>query len=98
MAIAIAMTVKEVKRETTKDSTLQAIISLVRSNKWYDTTQHQGTEVDQAALSNYSRVRDTLTVNESGDLVMRDYRIVVPSTLQHRVVELAHERHQGILR
>ena len=95
-AIPIAMTIEEVKRETAKDSTLQAVISLVRSNKWYDTTQYQGTDVDQAALSNYSRVRDTLTVNESGDLVMRDYRIVVPRTLQHRVVELAHEGHQGI--
>ena len=41
-------------------------------------------------------MRDTLTVNESGDLVMRDYRIFVPRNLQHRVVELAHEGHQGI--
>ena len=95
-AIPNAMTIEEVKRETAKDIILQAVINLVRSNKWYDTTQHQGTDVDQAALSNYSRVRDTLTVNKSGYLVMRDYRIVVPRTLQHRVVELAHEGHQGI--
>ena len=27
---------------------------------------------------------------------MRDYRIVVPRTLQNRLVELAHEGHQGI--
>ncbi|KAI0224539.1 hypothetical protein LSAT2_024457 [Lamellibrachia satsuma] len=39
-----------VKQETAKDSTLQAVISLVRSNKWYNTTQYQGTDVDQAAL------------------------------------------------
>ena len=41
-------------------------------------------------------MRYTLTVNESADLVMRDYHIVIPSTLQKRVVELAHEGHQGM--
>jgi len=55
--------------------------------------QH-GTDVDQAALSSYSRVRDTLTVNESGDLVMRDYRIVVLRTPQHHA-RWAH-RHQNL--
>ncbi|KAI0216640.1 hypothetical protein LSAT2_031357, partial [Lamellibrachia satsuma] len=63
-AIPIAMTIEEVKRETAKGSTLQAVISLVRSNKWYDTTQYQGIDVDQAALSNYSSLRGTLTVND----------------------------------
>ena len=41
-------------------------------------------------------MRYTLTVNESADLVMRDYQIVVSSTLQKRVVELAHQGHQGM--
>ena len=40
-------------------------------------------------------MRYTLTVNESADLVIRDYHIVIPST-QKRVVELAHEGHQGM--
>ena len=38
VSIPIAMTIEEVKQETAEDSTLQAVISLVRSNKWNDTT------------------------------------------------------------
>ena len=53
-AMPIAMKIEEVKRETVKESTLQAVVSQVRSIMWYDTTQHQGTAVDQAAPSIYS--------------------------------------------
>ena len=72
------------------------VIDLVRSKRWHDIAQYQGTDVDYEALRQYSRVKDELTVNECGNEVVRNYQIVIPQSLQHRKVELAHEGHQGI--
>ena len=58
------------------------------------TRQYQDTGVDQAVLSSYSRVRYTLTVNETGDLVMRDHMIA--SITPFNSVQLANEGLQGI--
>ena len=96
VATPMALTVDEVKRETAKDAMLQAVIRLVQTNKWHDIAQYRDTEVSYEYMLSFSKVRDTLTVNESADLVMRDHQIVIPSTLQKRVVELAHEGHQGM--
>ena len=45
-AVPTAMTVEEIQRETAKDTTLQAVIDLVRSKRWHDIAQYQGTDVD----------------------------------------------------
>ena len=96
VATPMAMSVEEVKRETAKDETLQAVIKLIQKNKWHDVTQYGGLGVDYDSLCSFNRVKDVLTVNESSDLVMKDYQIVIPTNLQKRVVELAHDGHQGM--
>ena len=48
------------------------------------------------APSPYRLLRDEITV--VGRLVMRGMRIVSPVSLRKRVLELAHEGHQGILK
>ena len=95
VATPVALSVDEVKRETAKDVTLQAVIRLVQTNQWHDMARYHGPGVNYECLCSYNKVRNALTVNESADLLMRDYQIVVPSTLQKRVVKLAHEGHQG---
>ena len=95
-AVPLAMTVEEIQRETTKDPTLQAVIELVRSKKWHNIAQYQGTDVNCATLRQFSRVQDELTVNESGNMVLRNYQIVIPQSLQQRAIDIAHEGHQGI--
>ena len=82
VATPMALTVDEVKHETAKDAMLQAVIRLVQTNKWHDIAQYRYTEVSYECLLSFSNVRDTLTVIESADLVMRDYQIVIPSILQ----------------
>ena len=47
-----------------------------------------------AAPSPYRLLRDEITV--VGRLVMRGMRIVIPVSLGKRVLQLAHEGHQGI--
>ena len=38
-----------------------------------------------------------LTITDNSDLVLCDNRIVIPKSLQQRVLNLAHESHQGIV-
>ena len=74
----------------------KAVMELIRTNKWHSIAQYQNTGVDYAALCRYRQVRDALTVNEDANLVLRDYQVVIPSTLQQRTVELEHKGHQGM--
>ena len=94
VATPMALTVDEVKRETAKDATLQVVIKLVQTNKWHDIAHYRDTEVSYECLLSFSKVRDTLTVNESADLLMRDYQIVIPNTLQkqHRLLQTPTSR------
>ena len=86
VATPMALTVDDIKRETAKYATLQVVIKLVQTNKWHDIAHYRDTEVSYECLLSFSKVRDTQTVNESADLLMRDYQIVIPNTLQKRVV------------
>lgn len=47
-------------------------------------------------LRHYKNVSSELTVSLNDDLILRDYRIVLPSTLDQRDLQLAHESHQGV--
>ena len=85
VATPVALSVDEVKRETAKDVTLQAVIRLVQTNQWHDMARYHGSGVNYECLCSYNKVKNAVIINESADLVMRDYQIVVPSTLQKRV-------------
>ena len=53
--------------------------------------------VDPRILRIFANVRDELT-SADGKCVLRGYRIVIPDALQKRVVELAHDGHQGLVK
>ena len=52
---------------------------------------------DPNTLQIFAKIRSELT-SVDGNLVLRGSRIVVPDALQKRVVELAHEGHQGLIK
>lgn len=43
-------------------------------------------------------MKDEVTVSGSGNLILLETRIVVPNSLQHHVVNLAQEDHQGLVK
>ena len=51
--------------------------------------------VDYEALQSYSRVGTQLTVTVDG-LLLKGSHIVIPTSLQRQVLELAQEGHQGV--
>lgn len=96
-SIPKAMSSTEVLEATLADPTLSAVKDLLLTGKWYmlETKYGQDPGVDFEAMQSYSRVGNELTVTRDG-LVLRGTRIAVPASLQHRVIHLAHEGHQGI--
>ncbi|RDH88672.1 MAG: hypothetical protein DIZ79_14650, partial [endosymbiont of Lamellibrachia luymesi] len=86
-----AITLDEIKVHTRQDATLNKVIEVIRTGRWHDTANNESADI--AAFRN---VRDELTVGENGDFLLRDSRIVIPTALRSRVIQLAHEGHQGI--
>ena len=84
----------EIAAATARDSTLQAVIIAVRTGKWFAAAKHPN--VDSAAYKALEQVKGELTICTSTQVILRGSRIVIPAELQRRVVDLAHEGHQGI--
>ena len=79
-----AMTLSEVQKETKNDSTFQKLSQAVETNHWSDPEIR------------YKNVKDELSVCDG--LIIRGTRLVLPKSLQHQAVELAHTGHQGIVK
>ena len=84
-ALPKAMTLQEIKSETEKDSSLQVLIKAIEADRWTDPN-----------VQDYVKVKDELSVHKG--TILRGNRIVIPSTLRERVVDLAHVGHQGIVK
>ena len=80
----VALRIKEVKQASAQDSELQAIRKCLIDGKW-DSVPKQ-----------YLPVRRELTF--IGHVILRGTRIVMPRSLRKRVVNLAHEGHQGVVK
>ena len=83
---ACALSLSEVKAETKKDNILSRILSLVQADSW-------STEV---GIKPFNAYREELSAYKG--ILLRRNRIVVPTSLQKRVLKLAHENHVGIVR
>ncbi|KAK0135266.1 hypothetical protein N1851_028900 [Merluccius polli] len=90
---AEAMTLEEIKTETLKDNTLQQVSAHIKNDTWHRVTDKTP---NAHALRQYRHVSTDLTLSASEDIILRGNRIVMPLSLQQRVLELAHESHQGI--
>ena len=81
-AIPKAMTLQEIQDETEKD---QSLIKVIETDRWTD-----------SEILDYKRLKDELLVYSG--VVLRGNRIVVPSKLRERDVDLAHAGHQCIVK
>ncbi|CAB4045358.1 Hypothetical predicted protein, partial [Paramuricea clavata] len=93
-AIPKAMTLQEIKDETKKDKTLQGL----REQLWDSKPKWHELNTDNDDIHKYINVRDELTINDEADIVLRGSRIVIPHSLQHRAISIAHEGHQGLVK
>ena len=82
-----AVTLQEIQDATAKDQTLQSLARVLVTQKW--------NEAD-SDIRAYQQVKQELTV--ANGVILKGTRIIVPETLRHRVVTLAHNGHQGIVK
>ena len=82
-SLSRACTVEEVRSATTGDAVLQAIINSLASSNWSNPQVHP-----------YYAHRFELTSCDG--ILLRGNRILIPDSLRKRVLELAHQGHQGI--
>jgi len=74
----------EVEAATMKDRVLQTVIELRNTGCWHEVNKY---DIDQAALRQFQNIRDELTVNGHGKLLLRNTQIVMPTSLQARAVQ-----------
>ena len=94
-AIPKALSVEEICEATAKDPTLQEVMKRISSGNWNNLNSNNGT--DQDILKAFGNVSSELT-SVDGKIVLRGNRIVIPTVMQNRVVELTHEGHQGLVK
>ena len=89
------VTYAEIVAATKDDTVLQACMSAIIDNNWSDLFAHVD-PISQAELKSLYNIRDELTVTKDSDLLIRDHRLVIPKSLRKRILNIAHEGHQGI--
>ena len=103
-AVPIAMTLAEIQDATLKDPTLQRLAEIIRSQQWHsvlDTDHSCPNDKDKYNLRDlqaFHKIRHELTVTTNNDIILRGSRIVMPTALRRRALELAHEGHQGLIK
>ncbi len=88
-----ALILSMVAETTGRDPTLPAVMDAVRSARWYNVAKHP--TVDPDTFRTYERLKDELTFGTTTQVIIRGTKLVIPKE-QRRVVDLAHEGHQGI--
>ena len=82
-----SMTLQEIKDATKGDVTLMKVQECLKTGKWEET---------DTELKPYRLCAEELSMNQTGDLVLKGSRIVIPKSLQDRATKLGHGEHQGI--
>ena len=80
------LSLKKIKEAAQKDENYQKLISFIQNRSF----------CDDPYVKSYSKVYPELSVID--DIILRGERIVLPASLTHKAVVLAHEGHQGMVR
>ena len=83
-AVPTALEESDIQRETAKDEELQLIVTSLPAGKKHDCPRAYRTVWAELSVAN--------------GMLLRGSRLVVPQALRRRVLDLAHEGHQGIVR
>jgi hypothetical protein len=89
-AIPKAMTLDEIQEATAHDKLIQAAMLALKSRQWHKPPPG----VSLAELSRLKNVESELTCSDN--VLLKSNRIVVPTKLQEKTVDIAHTAHLGI--
>lgn len=78
------MTLEEIAEATWNDRTLRALRAAWKTGYW---------NID--CLKPYQQITDEITLDHIHRVFLRGTRLILPASLQDRVIKLAHQGHQG---
>ena len=90
-----ALSKDDIIKATAQDATLQEVMRLISNGQWNNLKPVNG--VDPRTLKIFANVGNE-RISVDGNIFLRGNRIVIPDALQKRVIELAHEGHQGLVK
>ena len=85
-----ALTLQEIKTAVASGSDLQLAIAAIKTDQW-KATIHQANAGDREKLESLRRISSELCINSEDTLILRGSRLVIPTSLQDRVLAIAHE-------
>ena len=86
------MTLDDIKQATENGKTLQKLKYFNLENRWFET--QKGINNDE--LKTFSKIKDFLAINDTGDLILRQNWIVQPSIYRNLAVNLIDAGHLGL--
>ena len=90
-----AVTCREISTTTAGDPTLQAVVKALKSDQWH---LPKDSSVDVSSFLVFKTVRNELSFCDESHIILRGSRIVIPQLLQPKVIDIAHEGHQGLIK
>ena len=79
--VPTSMTLQEIKDATKGDVTLMKVQECLKTGKW---------EEKDTELKPYRLCSEELSVNQTGNLVLKGSKIIIPKSLQDRATKLGH--------
>ncbi|KAK3765540.1 hypothetical protein RRG08_052334 [Elysia crispata] len=95
---SVPKSLAEIAAEKLKDPTLQFAISCLHKNKWYQSHDTKNMQFDRDTLQSLEKVKSSLSTDKSGSILIKNNQLVIPRSLQHKCIDLAHEGHLGIMK
>ena len=91
-----AISLEEIKQQTKEDATLQTAIQYTRNGRWHEAKNLTDPNINKKELDILYSIRTELTASKDDDLLLKATRIIIPTSLRKRAINLAHEGHQGL--
>ena len=85
----------DVRTASMDDAAITKALQLVQNGRWFEIKNIPDSQMQQE-LKEIARVKYELTSHDG--VLLRGPRIVLPTALQNKAVEIAHEGHHGIER
>ena len=92
-AMPKGMSAEEVKKAILEDDTLQTVIENLRKVSWNEHPKRADTDT----MKTFKKFQNELSVT-GGGLLLKGTKMVLPTKLQERVVQLVHQGHQGMVK
>ena len=84
---------EEIKTATIQDPTLQEVYKRICDGKWHEPVP---SGIDGNIVDRFRNIKEELCASTEGDFLLRGTRLVIPESLQGRILALAHEGHLGL--